>query len=184
MKKYILILAAALGFAACDKSEVSSAPFDDIIAGFDISQMDQVAFEQLLTTDALTTHGFHFYCSDCHRWDCSLHRLIGIGPSEGLILQKDGSCYAIYDVSSTYGYEVILPLYGIWHYERESSKLTVEIKSNPGSFSCKVVYFKYPKLILEGTGPHEGCIHRYEYHFGEMSKEDFDTLCKQYPKRE
>ena len=49
MKKYLLIVVAALCFATCDKEEIS-APYDDIIAGFDIAKMNQVQLIDALTS--------------------------------------------------------------------------------------------------------------------------------------
>ena len=146
MKKYILILAAVLSFAACDNSEEPLAPFDDLIAGFDIAKMDQA---QLV--DALTS-SFIVEVEAMHRFPSSSDWTAEVDgyQSHRYLFNLDGSGWVCYDNSLALGLHIPYHMAFCWVYNANKGEIQLfyEGLSEIGD-TLKVLYYKGDCLITE-----------------------------------
>lgn len=168
MKKYILILAAVLSFAACDKSEEPSAPFDDIIAGFDIAKMDPVQLVDALTSSYVeVVDGMMHYHE--HGWKPLLY-WDGTTPVH-FLFYADGSCWTCCTTTIVIG-SLLRPIHTQMEWEYDATSGSIFIGASAKKSPRKVLYYKNDRLILEYnsyTVNGEKLTYRvvYQLHFGE-----------------
>ena len=170
MKKYLLILAAALSFAACDNSEEPSAPFDDLIAGFDIAKMDQVQFVDALTSSFVEEVDGMVHMPN-QGW-IPLAELLGRNVINYLFY-ADGGCWACLPFNNGIG--PLCPPYHAqvtWGYDATTSELLLGETNKK-----KILYYKNDRLILEHIAYDVNGGKRtyrvvYQLHFGEEVRKD------------
>lgn len=161
-----------LGFFSCSQDEdtpriIGDKPFDELIADFSSSINDQQLIKAL-TADAIGTDSFMIHNSRLgwfegyDGWSPAIWAALD-EPSTGLF--RISTCCAGPDY-------LFLPL--TWSYDATNRLLTFHV-SNEGDMELKVLAFKYPYLILEGTGSYyyaDDTV-RYVCSFNKITREAF-----------
>lgn len=174
MKHIVLLIAFACCITACEKDNNSSR-FDDLISSFDLSQMDQDQFVAALTTDMLCVNDVDIYTKD-QGWGA----LVDGGGSPGwlgILCSSDGTSKFIAEFAPTGRLEGIYCTSGHWEYSSHTGDFIIDTFKNnniTNNMKAKIVYYKYPRLILEGVrGNDSWMMYRWDCSF---SKEDPQKL--------
>lgn len=170
MKKILVFLAVVCCITACEKDNNSSR-YDDLISSFDLSQMDQTQFVQALTTEVLCFNDADAYVEG-FGWGCD--RLGVVYGWRGILCAPDGTSN-YFRISPPFIGPIEAPkvicICGQWTFDSHTSMFTIDA-SQDYKIEAKVVYYKYPRLILDGMLGHHGRF-RWDCFF---SKEDPQAL--------
>lgn len=149
MKKICFLLFAMFSFVACETDEQTPAPFDDVIADFDISEMDQVQFEQALVAGGLSVNQW-INKKEGFEWGERYTFPIGYdGVGDAYLFYKDGTSKCIREYFPYGTYEGIMCVTGKWSYNPQTQMLIAN-KTTDARIIVKVLYYRHPRVILEG----------------------------------
>lgn len=171
MKKILVYLAVICGIAACETDGNNASRFDDVIASFDMAQMDQDQFVAALTTEMLCYNGVDIY-TEREGWGTEVLGLVY--GWNGILCSPDGTSkyVAKYPPIAPEILSGVICTNGRWSYDQKMGEFTIDTRSD--KLVARVVYFKYPRLILEGVrSGYRRYVFRWDCFF---SKEDPQAL--------
>lgn len=149
MKRLLILLAAVIGFAACESDEQSSAPFDDVIADFDVQEMDQAQFESILVIEGMQINQLVIKYKDA-KWGDALYHPDGYNAfGKAFLFYENGTSKFIDDYNPTGRKEGVLCVTGRWSYDHQTQMLVAH-KGTRARMIAKVLYYRHPRVILEG----------------------------------
>lgn len=176
MKRFIILLVAAIGLVACENNMEENEPFADEIATFDIATLDPVEL-----TAALTASFVEEIDGNVHdkRWGWyPLREMLG-RASGHYIFYGDGRCWKC----TTMTFHPPLHVEFDWSYDAKTG--TLNLSDNKVR---KVLYYKGDRLILEHQSVLAGdggiCTYRIEYRlrFGEQIRKEKEEFYKKSSK--
>ena len=149
MKKMLMLLAVMCCITACEDDGNNSSRFDDLITSFDLSQMDQTQFVEVLTSEMLCYNDVDIY-EEGYGWGAETVGLV-LGWY-GILCAPDGTSKYVtkYPPIAPEIISGVVCTNGRWTYDQKMCEFTIDA-SQYDKIEAKVVYFKYPRLILEGT---------------------------------
>ncbi|MBQ5638687.1 MAG: hypothetical protein IIV06_06505 [Alistipes sp.] len=130
MKKAILLMATLCCFVACERDEM----------------IDHDSFVNALTTEVLDDTDFDVYDE---QWGWGIPEG-GIFGWRGIICNPDGSSKYITTWAPTGLHEGVLCTSGRWTYDSQTRMFTIDTYRYGRRIEAKVIYYKYPRVILEG----------------------------------
>lgn len=160
-----------------DNTSLDNAPFDDVIADFDVKEMDQAQFETALTTEVLSMNKVVIYTKE-QGWGALIDG--GTFGWIGLLCNTDGTSRYVFELQPTGQYEGIRCVNGKWSYNQATQEFTIHSSQNY-KIRAKVIYYRHPRVILEGRKEaYKSYRFRWDCVFGEMDAEELLASCTDF----